>query len=123
MADGKALPQDVLVLEDNGIIAIYVEETILEFGVKTVRAVGNVQHALAAITERMPDFAVLDVDLGNEKCFAVADKLAEAKVPFVFASGYGDKENYPPRFAAIDVLVKPYTPETLRTALEAAIKK
>lgn len=123
MPTEPTLPQDVLILEDNSIIALYVEETIQSFGVKSVRAASRVQQALAMIDERMPDFAVLDVDLGGENSFKVAERLADAKVPFVFSTGYGESANYPVRFAAHEKLLKPYTPESLRAALDAAIKQ
>jgi hypothetical protein len=41
------------------------------------------------------DLAVLDVNLGDEKVYPVADALAERDVPFVFLTGYGS-EMLPP---------------------------
>lgn len=37
------------------------------------------------------DFAVLDINLGFENSLSFADQLRRARVPFVFASGYGDQ--------------------------------
>ena len=63
MMDGLSnrVPNDVLVVEDDGIIALDLEDTILGFGVKTVRTAGNVSRALQLIAERVPDFALLDI--------------------------------------------------------------
>src|SRR5947207_4773170 len=83
------LPDDVLVVEDDAIIALDFEDTIRGFGVKTVRSAGNVARALDLIAQRAPDFALLDVGLVREKSFAIAERLAELKIPFVFITGYG----------------------------------
>ena len=119
---GITIPENVLVVEDNTIIAIGLEEMIKDFGVAEVRTAGSVSQALALFDERRPDFAVLDVDLGSETSFAIAERLADAGVPFVFATGYGEKTNYPVRFAAADKLLKPYSPEALHAALANARK-
>ena len=54
----NGLPGDVLVVEDDPIIALDFEDTILGFGVKTVRTAGTVVRALQLIEERVPDFAL-----------------------------------------------------------------
>ena len=69
------MPNDVLIVEDDPIIALDFEDTILGFGVKTVRTAANVARALALIAEQPPDFALLDVGLIREKSFAVAERL------------------------------------------------
>jgi len=71
-ASPDRMPGDVLVVEDDPIIALGIEDTILGFGVKSVRTAGSVAKALAMIAERAPDFALLDVGLVREKSFAVA---------------------------------------------------
>ena len=66
------MPNDVLVVEDDPIIALDFEDTLLGFGVKTVRTAANVAKALELIALRPPEFALLDVSLIREKSFAVA---------------------------------------------------
>src|ERR1700744_1766512 len=79
-------PGDVLVVEDDPIIALDFEDTILGFGVKVVRCAGSVAHALMMISERAPEFALLDVGLAREKSFEAAAKLAALKIPFAFVT-------------------------------------
>jgi CheY-like chemotaxis protein len=81
-----ALPNDVLIVEDDPIIALDFEDTILGFGVKTVRTAGSVAKALKMIADRAPDFALLDVGLVREKSFAIAERLDVLKIPFVFVT-------------------------------------
>ena len=83
------MPTDVLIVEDDPIIAIDFEDTILGFGVKTVRTAASVAKALDLIADRAPDFALLDVGLVREKTFALAERLDALKIPFVFVTGYG----------------------------------
>ena len=119
-ADGRAaLPNDVLIVEDDPIIALDFEDTILGFGVKTVRTAGNVAKALEMITERAPDFALLDVGLVREKSFAIAERLDALKIPFVFVTGYGADVRLPAALANKPLLAKPYSAD----ALEAALKR
>lgn len=111
------LPADVLIVEDDPIIALDFEETVLGFGVATVRSVGNVASALAAIAARPPDFVLLDVGLAREKSFAVAERLAAIEIPFVFVTGYGGNVRVPAAFADRPRLGKPCTSEALEAAL------
>ena len=53
--DGFALPNDVLIVEDDPIIALDFEDTILGFGVTAVRTASSVARALDMIAERAPD--------------------------------------------------------------------
>ena len=92
---GFALPNDVLIVEDDPIIALDFEDMILGFGVTTVRTAGNVARALDMIAERAPDFALLDVGLIREKSFAVAERLDALKIPYIFVTGYGADATVP----------------------------
>ena len=90
------MPDDVLIVEDDAIIALDFEDTIFGFGVKRVRCAGSVARALRLIADRAPDFALLDVGLASEKSFAVAERLEAMQIPFVFITGYGGEFGLPP---------------------------
>jgi CheY-like chemotaxis protein len=113
----SALPEDVLIVEDDPIIALDFEETILGFGVTTVRAAGTVATALDMIADRVPDFALLDVGLIREKSFAIAERLDALNIPFVFVTGYSAEVRLPPAFANRPRLPKPYSSDALRALL------
>jgi DNA-binding NtrC family response regulator len=112
------IPDDVLVVEDDAIIAMDLEDTILSFGVKTVRIAANVSRALAHIAERAPDFVLLDIGLVQEKSFAVAERLEALGIPFAFVTGYGADAAIPAAFVQKLRLPKPCT----SNALEAVLK-
>ena len=76
---------------------------------------------VAHVAERTIDLALLDVNLGREKVYPVADALAERSVPFVFLTGYGDEEITPPyrRFRRV---MKPWDDGELLDALCDAVE-
>ena len=108
---------DVLIVEDDPIIALDLEDTILGFGVKTVRTAASVARALELIEQRSPDFALLDVGLIREKSFAVAERLEALKIPFAFVTGYGAEARLPAAFANKPRLPKPCSSDALRALL------
>lgn len=118
--DGASLPHDVLIVEDDAIIALDFEEIILGFGVRQVRTAANVARALALIADRAPDFALLDVSLISEKSFAVAERLEALKIPFAFVTAYGANAPLPAVFARRPKLPKPCSSEALEALLRRA---
>jgi len=115
---GDGMPHDVLIVEDDPIISLDFEDTILGFGVESVRTAQSVARALALIEQRLPDFALLDVSLIREKSFAVAERLEALKIPFAFVSGYGADARLPAAFADKPRLPKPYSTEALLALLK-----
>ncbi len=115
VADG--MPSDVLIVEDDPIIALDFEDTLLGFGVKTVRSAGSVARALALIEQQSPDFALLDISLIREKSFAVAERLEALNIPFAFVTGYGVDARLPAAFTTAPRLAKPYSTDALLNLL------
>lgn len=113
-----AFPNDVLIVKDDPIIALDFEDTIIGFGVKTVRTAASVARALQMIAERAPDFALLDVGLVREKSFAVAERLEALKISFVFVTGYAAEVSVPAAFSNTPRLQKPCSSEALQAALQ-----
>jgi CheY-like chemotaxis protein len=112
------MPSDVLIVEDDPIIALGFEDTILSFGVKTVRTASSVAKALELINSRAPDFALLDVGLVREKSFAIAERLEALEIPFGFVTGYGADVGLPTAFANRPRLPKPCSTDALETMLK-----
>ncbi|MCH9809509.1 MAG: response regulator [Alphaproteobacteria bacterium] len=116
----KASPRSrfqVLVVEDDPVIALDAEMCFLEAGADEVVLAGNMRQALACIDENAPSFALLDVMLGDEASFPIADKLSELDIPFVFASGYSDKCTFPEAHQDVVRLSKPYRAAAIANAL------
>lgn len=108
--------RNVLLVEDNMIIAMDGEDALRDLGadVSTVASVGRAQEAIMV---QSIDLAVLDFNLGHETSLPVADLLTQKGIPFLFATGYGDGLELPERFAHIVLVKKPYSGTTLAQAL------
>jgi CheY-like chemotaxis protein len=118
MEPASFMPDDVLIVEDDPIIALDFEDTILGFGVTTIRTAASVAKALEMIADRAPDFALLDVGLIREKSFAIAERLDALKIPFAFVTGYGADVRLPPAFADRPRLPKPFSTDALQALLK-----
>ncbi|WP_422031010.1 HWE histidine kinase domain-containing protein [Reyranella sp.] len=116
-ASAADLPKDVLIVEDNMIIALDAESSILRAGIETVRVASSVAQAMRAIATRPPEFALLDINLGRETSFAVAEHLDSLGIPFVFTTGYGEDIAFPPKLLGVPRIRKPYTGDALLMAM------
>jgi two-component sensor histidine kinase/CheY-like chemotaxis protein len=108
-----------LIVEDNLIIAMSAEVILLELGARHVETAASVTEALKSIERVKPSFALLDLNLGSENSIAVGKKLMELKVPFVFATGYGERAPIPAELGSVPVIQKPY----VRDLIEATLGK
>ncbi|OJU30499.1 MAG: hypothetical protein BGN91_02510 [Nitrobacter sp. 62-13] len=116
-ATPAGVPGDILIVEDDAIIALDFEQTVAEFGVTRVRIASSVAQALVMIAERSPDFALLDIGLSEEKSFAVAKRLAVLKIPFAFVTGYSGDRAFPPEYSGRPRLSKPFLRDELFAVL------
>jgi len=103
----------VLLVEDEALVAMMIQDTLIEFGFQVLGPVSTASEALAAARERHIDAAVLDINLGDGLVYTVAEILAKRGVPFVFVTGY-DAESVDSRFSGIPVLQKPIERESLQ---------
>jgi len=107
----------ILVVEDEPLIAMMMEDFLEFLGKKIVGPVDCVADGLAAVARGGIDAAILDVNLtGGETSDAIADALAAAGVPFMFASG-GSGSGIAERFQDRAVLSKPFTMDSMERAI------
>lgn len=109
----------VLVVEDEALIAVMVEDMLLEMGSEVVGPAATIEGALALARSEAIDAAVLDVNVRGERIDPVAEALMARGVPVLFATGYGEV-----RLASgipVTVIDKPYTQEKLARGLAAAM--
>ena len=108
----------VLVVEDEAIISFLLEDMLADLGAADVRHAGNVAAALDYLKTHTPDLAVLDVNLGGERVYPVAEQLAAKGVRFIFTTGYG-KSGIDPRWEERPVVQKPFNVAGMTDALKA----
>ena len=105
----------ILVLEDEPLIAMMLEDILVELGCLVVGPASDIAGAEALVGDAAIDAAILDVNIGDRTSHPVAELLQARRIPFLVASGYGDAEALP---SASGALNKPYRQENVMLALE-----
>ncbi len=107
----------ILLVEDSLIIALDAEDILDRFGADVATA--STPEAAHDILDKAPvDVAILDINLGDQTSFGIADRLTELGVPFFFASGYGEQASLPMQHRSTPVVQKPYTTHNIANAIE-----
>jgi len=104
------------------LIAMDVEATLADHGVKRVVTANSADEALAAIRRETPNVAVLDVNLGSGTSIPVAEELRRLDVPFIFATGYGDGQMIPAELRSAPIARKPYEGASLVALVARALR-
>ena len=112
--------EKVLLVEDSLIIALDAEDIISRLGGEVMTA-STVEGALDLIDAVPPSLAVLDINLGEQASFTIADRLTDLKIPFFFATGYGEQAKVPEPHQHRTVVQKPYTIEGIARVLEEIV--
>lgn len=112
----------LLIVEDETLVALMVEDMLSDLGCVVVDVAGTLSQGLSLVSD--PDLAldgaILDVNLGGEKVYPVAEALAARGIPFIFATGYGIA-GIAETYAHVPALAKPYDAQLLERTLAAAI--
>lgn len=77
----------VLVVEDEYLIAWDMGNSLEQAGADVAGPVPDAEQALEVIEADTLDAAVLDVNLKGDTVYAVADRLSECGIPYLFATG------------------------------------
>jgi len=110
----------ILVVEDEMLIGMLLEDMLVDMGHQVAAVVPRLKEALAAVERETFDLAILDVHLHGESAFPIADALAGKNIPFVFATGYGER-GLPEIYRSRPVLQKPFAKDDLERLLNALI--
>jgi two-component sensor histidine kinase/CheY-like chemotaxis protein len=113
------LPKRVMLVEDEVLLGLMMQDMLTDIGCSVVGPFRSVSEALPAARKDQVDFAVLDVNLGKDLVYPVAEVLQSLSIPFVFVTGYG-ADSIDPRFRGVSVLGKPVDETLLRRFLTAA---
>lgn len=109
----------VLVVEDEMMIRMLLEGMLEDLGHTIAGQAGDIDKALALAQRAEFDVALLDVNLNGNPITPVVEILVARGLPFVFASGYGER-GVPESYRDSPALQKPFQVEALATALRAA---
>jgi CheY-like chemotaxis protein len=106
----------ILIVEDEYFLADETRRKLEDLGAIVVGPTSNVSRALDLINREHIDAAILDVYLGDQLVFAVADELEARDINFVFATGY-DPSHIPVRYKGFALCEKPTELENIAVAL------
>jgi DNA-binding response OmpR family regulator len=119
MQNDKALAGlRILVVEDEPVVAWDLADTLESHGCEVVGPAYDLKQAQTLSQGVALSGAVLDVNLGGEKVFPLADDLAAGEVPFCFVTGYGPQGLRPDDLGR-PILQKPVDPEAIVRTVES----
>ncbi len=117
----------VLIVEDEGIVAFHIRETLTRFGYAPLEVASSGETALAMAAAERPDLVIMDIKLkgeidGIEAARAIRDAH---RIPVVFLTAYTDESTLTRAKVAepYGFIVKPFEERELKSIVEIAIHK
>ena len=121
--DGGSPPgKRILVVEDELMIRMLLEDMLGELGHTVAAEAARIEEALDAAKNADFDIAILDVNLNGQPISPVADALVARGMPFVFATGYGER-GLPEPYRDRPTLKKPFQMDGLKQMLQTALER
>jgi PAS domain S-box-containing protein len=111
----------VLLVEDEPLVSMMLADMLSAFGHKVDGPYSRFSDAILAAKSNNLQAGILDVNLGGEKTYAVADILTNRKIPFAFVTGYGP-DTIVSAFAHAPVLQKPIEAAKLHALLQQIVR-
>lgn len=112
----------ILIVDDEPMISMLMEDWLTELGCEVVGPARSVRDGLDLVANGGLDGAILDVNLGGEDGYAVADALLRRSVPFAFATG-DSGANAARGFGEAIVLHKPFDFEAVKAVLGKLLER
>ena len=103
----------VLLVEDEILVAMMMKDILTELGFSVIGPFSRLPEAMVAAVHEDINAGIIDVNLGGEFVYPVADVLAARQIPFVFITGYG-VESIDGRFAHVPIVKKPVQRQVLQ---------
>lgn len=110
----------ILIVEDEPIIALNLEDVLIDAGFQIAGVVEKLGKALAIIENGACDAAIVDGNLAGVNTSPVTIALAARGLPFIVMSGYS-REQIQDLFSGAPFLQKPCRPELLIETLNALL--
>jgi DNA-binding response OmpR family regulator len=111
----------VLVVEDDALMAMDVEATLVEAGAVVVHVCQTLEKAMARADADDFSVAVLDFGIGSDTASPVARQLDRRGVPFIFYTGTSRSDPGLMEWADCSIVGKPASPRALVSAVRAAL--
>lgn len=118
-----SLPGDVLIIEDEPLIAMDLSEIVEGLGHHVINVATTRAEAVAAARVCKPSLIIADVSLSDRSSGieAVADILREESIPIVFVTAFPEKVRAARHLAVSEVVSKPFFPGSIQSAVSRAL--
>jgi DNA-binding response OmpR family regulator len=113
----------ILVVEDDSLLAMDLEETLVEAGAVVVDVCQTLDEAMARASVDDFSIAVLDFSLGQDTASPVARRLVGRGVPFILHTGKSRREPSLAEWSDWPIVEKPAPPRVLVSALRTALSR
>lgn len=122
-AISDALSAEVLIIEDESIIAMHIKQIVESLGHTVVGVVRTHSEAVAAAKDKKPELVLADISLadGSSGIDAVKDILAEQDVPVIFITAFPERLLTGARPEPTYLITKPFEPETVMATIGQAL--
>ena len=110
----------ILVVEDEVVVAMMVEDLLLDLGCEVVGPAARLDQGLRLAADEALDAAILDVNLNDRRSYPIAEELRRRGVPFLFATGYAAEE-VRCHDAEAPIIRKPYDGPMIEAALRCLL--
>ena len=115
----KSIMARILVVDDEPLFAMLTGEWVADLPVGPAH---GLKAALDLVTTSDIDGAIIDVSLGRESGYPLAEELAARAIPFAFATGHRAAA-LERGHAAVAVLIKPFGLAPFQAVVEAIVSK
>jgi DNA-binding response OmpR family regulator len=109
----------VLLAEDHPLIAQFLRDVLLSLDCTVIGPTHTLEDALRVASTQEIDAALLDLNLGTQGIYPVAQELARRSVPFILVTGQAHLEGFPPLLRSAPLLVKPFTIQQLEDRMKS----
>ncbi|HEY3798955.1 MAG TPA: response regulator [Caulobacteraceae bacterium] len=117
------LATDVLIIEDEPVIAADIEALVRELGHEVSDIAATRQEAVEAARREKPGLVLADIQLadGSSGVDAVKDILGEIDTPVIFITAFPERLLTGERPEPTFLITKPFQPETVKAAIGQAL--
>ncbi|MDU9005194.1 response regulator [Sedimentitalea todarodis] len=120
----KSVSGDILVIEDEAIIALHIKKIVTELGHKVTGVARRQNDAVKMAAAKRPDLILSDIQLadGSSGIDAVNEILADAgDIPVIFITAFPERLLTGERPEPAFLITKPYTEDQVRSAVSQAM--
>ena len=117
------LATDVLIIEDEAIIAADIESLVRELGHQVTGTAATHTEAVEAVRQHRPGLVLADIQLadGSSGIDAVKEILQSLDVPVIFITAFPERLLTGERPEPTFLITKPFQPETVKAAISQAL--